>query len=182
VPDNSDLSDDPRSIASGGDKWITDTRIYNLVWMGRWLERSENICRAIDSAALASIGTSDEQFSASLASISSAWGLASDGTSKVLDELVWQSPSSSILTCLCKARENASQVAPLELIQSINATIMGLERKKGEGIVFTPDSLHSLVTQVLSDLKASFGIIEETWFRREALGEEEIMKRFVQQQ
>ncbi len=172
---------DPRSLASGGDKWITDTRIYNLVWMGRWLERSENICRALDSAALASMGKSGEAFDDGLNRISSGWGLSADGPAKALDELVWQSPTSSLLTCLHKARENASQIAPLELIQSINTTILGLERRRSEGHVFTPESLHALVTQVLGDLKVTFAIIEQTWFKREALGEEEIVKRFVQQ-
>jgi len=180
VPDEGGLAEDPRSIASGGDRWITDTRIYNLVWMGRWLERSENICRALDSAALASMGKSNDVFAEALTRISSAWGLASAG-SNALDGLVWESPSSSILTCLHKARENASQVAPLELIQSINSTILGLEQKKTGNQAFNPDSLHALVTQVLADLKTTFGIIEQTWFRREALGEEEIMRRFVQQ-
>jgi len=172
---------DPRSLASGGDKWITDTRIYNLIWMGRWLERSENICRALDSAASASMGKSSDIFNASLIGMSSAWGLASGDVSKILDDLLWQSPSSSILNCLYKARENASQIAPLELIQAINSTIHNLEQRKAEGSALTPDSIHALVTQILADLKAAFGIIEQTWFRREALGEEEIMRRFVQQ-
>ena len=172
--------DDPRSVASGGDKWITDARIYGLVWMGRWLERSENICRALDSAALASVGKPDDTFAELLTRISSAWGLSSRGT-KALDELIWQNPSSSILACLQKARENASQVAPLELIQSINSTILGLEQKKSNGLKLAPESTHDLVTRVLADLKVSFGIIEQTWFRREALGEEEILRRFVQQ-
>ena len=149
--------------------------------MGRWLERSENICRALDSAASASVGKTNDIFNASLIGMSSAWGLASGDPAKTLDDLLWQSPSSSILTCLYRARENASQIAPLELIQAINSTIHNLELKKGEGAAFTPDSLHALVTQILADLKTAFGIIEQTWFRREALGEEEIMRRFVQQ-
>ena len=172
---------DPRSLASSGDKWITDTRIYNLIWMGRWLERSENICRALDSAASASMGKSNDLFDLSLTGMSSAWGLAAGAPAKTLDDLLWESPSSSILTCLSRARENASQIAPLELIQAINATIHDLEQKKAEGSAFTPDSLHALVTQLLADLKTAFGIIEQTWFRREPLGEEEIMRRFVQQ-
>jgi uncharacterized alpha-E superfamily protein len=175
------LEHDPRSLASGGDKWITDTRIYNLIWMGRWLERSENICRALDSAASASMGKSNDLFGASLTGMSSAWGLPAGDPAKTLDDLVWRSPSSSILTCLYRARENASQIAPLELIQAINSTIHNLEQRKAEVGALTPDSLHALVTQVLADLKAAFGIVEQAWFRREALGEEEIMRRFVQQ-
>jgi len=181
VSGDGSLERDPRSLASGGDKWITDTRIYNLVWMGRWLERSENICRALDAAASASMGKSNDLFNASLTRISSAWGLSSEEPTKILDDLVWHSPSSSILTCLHKARENASQIAPLELIQAINSTIRNLDEKKAQGVVLTPDSLHALVNQVLADLKTAFGVIEQTWFRREALGEEEIMRRFVQQ-
>jgi uncharacterized alpha-E superfamily protein len=180
VPGESAPASDPRSIPSSGDKWITDARIYNIVWLGRWLERSENICRALDSAAIASIGSTDGSFDENLSRVSSAWGLSAQGA-KSLDDLVWTNPSSSILTCLQKARENASQVAPLELIQSINSTIHNLEQKRAEGVTLTPESLHALVTTILTDLKQAFGIIEQTWFRREALGEEEIMRRFVQQ-
>lgn len=181
MPGEGSPEDDPRSIAVGGDKWITDTRIYNMIWMARWLERSENICRALDSAALASEGRSEDALTDSLSRISSAWGLPSSDAPKALDELLWQSPSSSILTCLYKARENASQVAPLELIQSINTAIMKLEQKKAKGLDCSPESLHAFVTEILADHKAVFSVIEQTWFRREPLGEEEIMRRFIQQ-
>jgi uncharacterized alpha-E superfamily protein len=180
VPEDG-LKDDPRSLAAGGDKWITDVRIYNLIWMGRWLERSENLCRALDSAALVSKGKSDEMFAEALDRVSSAWGLESQGAAKALDDLVWNSPTSSILTCLQKARENASQVAPLELMQAINVMIRKLEQKKAEGMDCKPESLHAFVTDLLTDHKAAFAIIEQTWFRREPLEEEEIMRRFVQQ-
>lgn len=176
-----DTPEDPRRVPLQGDKWITDTRIYNIVWMGRWLERAENISRTLDSAALLSTGKSEESFQEALKSIAASWGLGSREPSQILRELVWESPGSSIKTCLQKARENASQVAPLELMQAINATLALLESEEKREAAMKPDEVHAFVTRVLGEMKQAFQVIEGTWFRREALGEEEIMKRFVQQ-
>ena len=38
---------DPRSIDLGVDRWLTDTRAYNLLWLGRWLERAYEIAREL---------------------------------------------------------------------------------------------------------------------------------------
>ena len=40
---------EPRSIAFNPDRWLTDSRVYNLIWMGRWLERADNIARVVNS-------------------------------------------------------------------------------------------------------------------------------------
>ncbi len=176
-----DQPEDPRRVPQKGDKWITDTRIYNIVWLGRWLERAENIGRALDSAALLSTGKPEESFREALSSLASSWGLGSREPLEALNQLVWENPTSSIKACLQKARENASQVAPLELMQSINATLATLDRETEDGRILTPERLHALVTDVLADLKKTFQAIEVTWFKRESLGEEEIVKRFVQQ-
>ena len=42
---------EPRSLSFPADRWITDSRVYNLIWMGRWLERAENVTRALHATA-----------------------------------------------------------------------------------------------------------------------------------
>ena len=42
---------EPRSISFGGDRWLTDSRVYNLIWLGRWLERADNIARVVNTFA-----------------------------------------------------------------------------------------------------------------------------------
>ena len=29
---------EPRARAFNTDRWLTDSRVYNLIWLGRWLE------------------------------------------------------------------------------------------------------------------------------------------------
>ena len=43
--------EEPRSLRVAKDKWITESRAYNLIWLGRWLERAESIARGMDTAA-----------------------------------------------------------------------------------------------------------------------------------
>lgn len=33
---------EPRSIAYSPDRSLTDSRVYNLIWMGRWLQRADH--------------------------------------------------------------------------------------------------------------------------------------------
>ena len=42
---------EPRSITYRSDRWLTDSRVYNLIWMGRWLERADNIARVVNTFA-----------------------------------------------------------------------------------------------------------------------------------
>ena len=36
---------EPRSLSVAKDNWLTDARAYNLIWLGRWLERAEGVWR-----------------------------------------------------------------------------------------------------------------------------------------
>ena len=38
---------DPRTMALGSDRWLTDSRVYNLVWLGRWIERAQTVARVL---------------------------------------------------------------------------------------------------------------------------------------
>ena len=42
---------EPRSISVSPDRWLTDSRAYNLIWLGRWLERADNIARVVNTFA-----------------------------------------------------------------------------------------------------------------------------------
>ena len=41
---------DPRTITLGTDRWLTDSRVYNLVWLGRWIERAQTVSRVLQWA------------------------------------------------------------------------------------------------------------------------------------
>ena len=47
---------EPRSLSFPADRWLTDSRVYNLIWMGRWLERAENVTRALHATANIAVG------------------------------------------------------------------------------------------------------------------------------
>ena len=38
---------DPRTMTLGSDRWLTDSRVYNLVWLGRWIERAQSVARVL---------------------------------------------------------------------------------------------------------------------------------------
>ncbi len=33
-----------RALGFNSDRWLTDSRVYNLIWLGRWLERADKLC------------------------------------------------------------------------------------------------------------------------------------------
>lgn len=50
---------DPRSLATGATTWLTDSRVYNLIW----LERTGAITRAVSVAARRVAATGEVQLS-----------------------------------------------------------------------------------------------------------------------
>jgi uncharacterized alpha-E superfamily protein len=175
-------SEDPRSVVFAKDKWLTDSRVYNLIWMGRWLERAENICRALDAAALLSASSTEKGFNQALERVAAAWGLNSNDSHEALMMLIWQETSSSIYSCLKMARENASHVGPIELISSINETIMELSSQQEQGEKMSRKEVQALIVKIGDGLKKTFGVIEVVWFKRQPLSEEELIRPFVQQE
>ena len=51
---------EPRARAFNTDRWLTDSRVYNLIWLGRWLERAENVTRVINTFARAAVDNGDD--------------------------------------------------------------------------------------------------------------------------
>jgi uncharacterized alpha-E superfamily protein len=175
-------SEDPRSVVFAKDKWLTDSRVYNLIWMGRWLERAENICRALEAAALLTASKTDKGFNQALEGVSAAWGLSSKNGHEALMMLIWQETSSSIYSCLKMARENASRIGPIELISSINKTIMELDSHKEKGEKMSREEMQGLVARIRDGLMKTFDVIEMVWFRRQPLSEEELLRPYAQQE
>ena len=84
----------------------------------------------------------------------------------------------SLRGCLLAARYNATQVAPVEVIQTIGAAIETLD-------VLPPTSTQeaeALVDSILGIVDDPHGCKEEAWFHSEALSEEEVYRQFLLQQ
>ena len=174
---------DPRSLAVAGASWLTDSRVYNLIWLGRWLERAEAISRAVNSAArqAAASGARDWNLGDALVPVASAAGIKMEDKTKLAAAILVDDTGSSALHCLSNARLNATQVAPVELIRVISEAILDLQEtdvstlESPEGVIAVTDSL-------TTQLSWAYDAIENRWFGRESLTEEEVFHRFVQQQ
>ena len=173
---------EPRSLAFATDRWLTDSRVYNLIWMGRWLERTENVTRALNATASIAVNQPDQTqaaFERSLAGVAASWGVALDDNASALRTMIREHAASSIYQTLNKARYNATQVGPLELIQGISGLLLDIEER--EVMPATAQETLSFTADILNGLQAIYQVIEDRWFHREPLSEEEIYRRFVQQ-
>ena len=172
---------DPRTITLGTDRWLTDSRVYNLVWLGRWIERAEIVSRVLkwaaeqewDDAEVSPRLDEVAQMAASVRGVSVAPG------DSALDALLTRDSGASLRGCLTAARYNATHVAPVEVIQNIGAAISTLDNL--DGSPSTAEEVASLMADMLSQLAAVYQSVEEEWFHSETLSEEEVFKRFMQQ-
>ena len=87
--------------------------------------------------------------------------------------------ASSIYHSLHTARSNATHVGTVELIRAISETVMTLE--KDGAMPESPLDALLLTNEILERLGDVYRIIDESWFHQEALSEEEVYRRFVQQ-
>ncbi len=172
---------EPRSLSFNNDRWLTDSRIYNLIWMGRWLERAENIARVVNTFAGAAVesGGDIEWLQHSLVNAAVIRGIPIDDPTRTLSLLLREHGSSSIYHSIATARNNATQVGPVELIRAISGIIQSLDEATLP--IPTPEEARSLTGTVLDGLASVYDVIEASWFHREAMSEEEVYLRFVQQ-
>ena len=174
---------EPRSLTVQPDRWLTDSRVYNLLWLGRWLERAESVSRSVNGAArraLAADGGGDgAEFAAGLGRIADSLGVALADPDTAAGEILLRHPASAPLQCLVKARMNATQVAPVELMRAIAAVIMELEELE-DAALSTPQQVREVTDGIAAGLAAIYQAIEDRWFGRESLTEEEAFRRFVQ--
>ena len=173
---------EPRSIAYRPDRWLTDSRVYNLIWMGRWLERADNIARVVNTFARVAVedGSDILTLQASLGNAAAIRGISIDDPSRSLVMLLKQHEASSIYHSLATARSNATHVGTLELIRALSEAVLTLE----DDNVMPQSPLDALLltNRILESLSAVYKVIDDNWFHQEALSEEEVYRRFVQQQ
>ena len=144
------------------------------------MERAESLIRAIDSAALTYLGDQgpDVVPTQALRSVALAWGIAPNDPEDPLSALINQAGASSVRVSVERARDNAHQVAPLELMTALNVLLRRLDNIEAGPV--SPSALHDFTTQILNEMAESSRIVEEVWFKREGLTEEEIVRRFLQ--
>ncbi len=120
---------EPRSIAFAPDRWLTDSRVYNLIWMGRWLERADNITRVVNSFARAAVENGGDMpaLQQSLGSAAAIRGVSIDDPPRTLEMLLKQHEVSSIYHSLATARGNATHVGTVELIRAMSEAVLTLE-------------------------------------------------------
>ena len=171
---------DSRGIGWGGNRWITDSRVYNLVWLGRWIERAQTIARVVRWAARQELGEGSQDLETVLRMAASIRGVNLGPEDTALAMLLTRDSGASLRGCLAAARFNATQVAPVEVIRAIGAAIE-LVNVDG-GAITTPAEVAELMDDVLPALEQLHGAIEEAWFHSTPLSEEEVYRRFVQQQ
>ena len=98
---------------------------------------------------------------------------------QTLSLLLRDHASSSIYQCLTTARNNATQVGTVELMRAISQIILMLDEANAPPS--TPQEAHTLTNRILDGMRQVYESIETSWFHQEALSEEEVYRRFVQQ-
>ncbi len=173
-------STDSRTIASGGNRWITDSRVYNLVWLGRWIERAQTIARVVRWASQQDVTGGQPDLETVLGMAASIRGVVVGPDDTALEMMLTRDSGASLRGCLVAARFNATHVAPVEVIQVIGAAIELMD-SVAEPIT-TSEEVVELMDEVLPALEHLHSAIEEAWFHTAPLSEEEVYRRFVQQQ
>ena len=172
---------EPRSISVSPDRWLTDSRVYNLIWLGRWLERADNIARVVNTFARIAVesGSDMATLQQSLGNAAAIRGIEIDDQHQSLAMLLKDHGASSIYHSLHTARSNATHVGTVELIRAISETVMTLDNQGA--MPSTPLEVLLLTNAILERLNDVYKIIDDSWFHQEALSEEEVYRRFVQQ-
>ena len=175
--------EEPRSLNIARDNWLTDSRAYNLIWLGRWLERAESIARGLDTAAKQALreGGGCDTLVDCLCDLASSLGVSVEVRNEAAAELLGRNSGSSVLQSLVKARLAATQVAPVELMRALTEAILELEDIALEDLE-TPQQVIEVATLVIGRIADAGQVIEDKWFGRESLSDEEIYRRFAQQQ
>lgn len=172
---------DPRSVELGVDRWLTDARAYNLLWLGRWLERAYEIARELLWLAQRDAEQDDDvNVAQTLAAAAAARGMSVREGSTALAALLSERNGASIRACLESARYNATFVAPVELIQNLADAIALFEEEEEQPATVVEAA--DLLRRMLGIMDEAHSTVEQAWFHSEPLSEEEVYQRFVQQQ
>ena len=172
---------DPRSVELGVDRWLTDARAYNLLWLGRWLERAYEIARELLWLAQRDAEQDDDvNVAQTLSAAAAARGMSVPEGSTALAALLSARNGASIRACLESARYNATFVAPVELIQNLADAIALFEEEEEQPATVVEAA--DLLRRMLGIMDEAHSTVEQAWFHSEPLSEEEVYQRFVQQQ
>ena len=171
---------DARTIAQGENRWITNSRVYNLIWLGRWVERAQTISRVVRWAAMQDVSNGQPSLESVLSMAASIRGVDVGPEDTALELMLTRDSAASLRGCLVAARFNATHVAPVEVIQVIGAVIELMDSV--EEPITTSSQVVELMDEVLPTLERLHTAIEESWFHSTPLSEEEVYRRFVQQQ
>ena len=101
---------DPRTVAPGSDRWLTDSRVYNLIWLGRWIERAQGVARML-LWATGHAATNDLEDVLGMAA--DVRGITVSADDSALEVLLTGDSGGSLRGCLEAARYNATHVAPV---------------------------------------------------------------------
>ena len=147
------------------------------------MERAESTARGMDTAAKQALreGGGGEVLLDCLCDLASSLGVSVERREEVAAELLLRNPGSSVLQSLLKARLSATQIAPVELMRALTEAILEVENLLAEEIE-APQQIIDAATAVIGKIACAGQVIEDEWFGREALSDEEIYRRFAQQQ
>lgn len=175
------MTTDPRSVGNATHPWITNSRVYNLFWLGRWMERAGATLRAVDVAAAQAVqrGNDSSIFQRRLVAVAEEWRVSTESTDDLLDGLLRDRSTPSVYASIERARDNANEVAPLEIVQALNALLATIDESKLS--IGDPAGTHQVTGSLLAQMGDAFGVVEKLWFRRGPLSQEEVYVRFVQQ-
>ena len=172
---------EPRARSFNNDRWLTDSRVYNLIWLGRWLERAENVTRVLNTFAKTAMENGDDvhALAASLVNAARVRGINIDEPDHSLSMLLKYHEPSSVYHSMTTARNNATQVGTVELIRAITGVLAEIDAVKLP--METTEEVYRVTSVILEGLNSAYSVVETNWYHRESLSEEEVYRRFVQQ-
>ena len=149
--------------------------------MGRWLESADNTTRVINNFARVAVENGSDMVALQQSLNNAAIrGIPTEDPSPTLELLLRRHEISPIYHSLTTARGNATHVGTVELIRALSEAVLTLE--DDSAMPQSPLDAPLLTNQLLERLSAVYKAIDDNWFHQEALSEEEVYRRFVQQQ
>ncbi|TGY90436.1 alpha-E domain-containing protein [Marinicauda algicola] len=147
----------------------------NAFWIGRYVERAENLARLIAVTEALSAGNDDTESWTSLLQTFfdepayEATGRSRTGLSISRWYILDKDNPNSVISALTLARENARalrHIIPTEMWRQINmlhGTVEGLTARK-----VTLPRLNEICESIRLGCQAHFGVVDSTWYRDEA--------------
>ena len=124
------------------------------------------------------------QLAEAMSGVAATLGVSTADCPDLAREILFENSVSSALLSLYRARMNAAQVAPVELVRAIAEVILTLEEQDPAALTsvdgVSENGVSKIAQGVMDGLSQIGEEIEDWWFGRESLTEEEAYHRFVQ--